>query len=242
MQLPQRRRCVAALVRSAPAFHAVLLFPVLLTWWIGWVATDRLGACHNGFLFVFSLLMWLSVVYQLWSASPWRSTVDFFCLPTGQPVMPPSLALLPYLFYVSKIYELLDTLILVLKRKDIIFLHAWHHCLVIPYTWFWATSNQPWVLGGVFLNTFVHTFMYYYYCVSLFGVKPWWKRYLTKLQIIQFVVGGPCATLYTYYHFFGPGCTEMTTVVATGAFDISLILLFAQFYRSAYLSKNLKQR
>lgn len=46
-------------------------------------------------------------------------------------------------------------MILVLKRKQIIFLHVWHHCLVIPYTWFWATSNQPWVLGGVFLNTFV---------------------------------------------------------------------------------------
>jgi hypothetical protein len=25
--------------------------------------------------------------------------------------------------------------------------------------------------------------MYYYYCVSLFGVRPWWKRHLTKLQV-----------------------------------------------------------
>jgi hypothetical protein len=58
--------------------------------------------------------------------------------------MPPELSLFPYLFYLSKIYELVDTLILVLKRKPIIFLHAYHHCLVIPYTWFWATSNQPW--------------------------------------------------------------------------------------------------
>lgn len=56
-------------------------------------------------------------------------------------------------------------MILVVKQKNISFLHAWHHCLVIPYTWFWATSNQPWVLGGVVLNTFVHTFMYYYYAV-----------------------------------------------------------------------------
>jgi hypothetical protein len=61
--------------------------------------------------------------------------------------------------------QLLDTAILVLKQKNISFLHAWHHCLVIPYTWFWATSNQPWVLGGVAVNTFVHTFMYYYYAV-----------------------------------------------------------------------------
>ena len=61
--------------------------------------------------------------------------------------------------------QLVDTVILVVKRKDVSFLHAWHHSMVIPYTWFWATSNQPWVLGGVVLNTFVHTFMYYYYAV-----------------------------------------------------------------------------
>ena len=95
-------------------------------------------------------------------------------------------------------------------------------------TWYWATSNQPWVLGGVFLNTFVHTFMYrpprptlllysprfqstdvvgfgryYYYCVSLFGVKPWWKKHLTKLQISQFAMGAPCASLYLHYHLLG---------------------------------------
>ena len=94
-------------------------------------------------------------------------------------------------------------------------------------TWYWATSNQPWVLGGVFLNTFVHTFMYrprptfccirrvsnrqmwfgfgryYYYCVSLLGVKPWWKKHLTKLQISQFAMGAPCASLYLYYHLLG---------------------------------------
>ena len=44
-------------------------------------------------------------------------------------------------------------------------MQVWHHALVIPYAWFMATSNQPWTLGGVFINTFVHTFMYYYFCV-----------------------------------------------------------------------------
>ena len=37
----------------------------------------------------------------------------------------------------------------------------------------------------------------------------------------------------------GPGCTEVDTTVATGCFDVSLICLFAQFYRKAY--RNRKQ-
>ena len=72
---------------------------------------------------------------------------------------------------------------------------------------------------------------------SLFGVRPWWKRHLTKLQITQFAVGAPCAVLYLYFHLLGPGCTETFTVIAIGCFDFSLIVLFSNFYRSAYKPK-----
>jgi hypothetical protein len=65
----------------------------------------RLGAVHNGILCIFSLAMWVAVVAGLVLESPWSSPAEFFCLPDGEPVMPPKFALLPYLFYVSKIYE-----------------------------------------------------------------------------------------------------------------------------------------
>ena len=32
----------------------------------------------------------------------------------------------------------------------------------------------------------------------------------------------------------GPGCTEVSTTLATGLFDVSLILLFAHFYSRNY--------
>jgi len=42
-----------------------------------------------------------------------------------------------------------------------------------------------------FLNTFVHTVMYGYYLLAAMGpwIRPylWWKKYLTKIQLIQFV-------------------------------------------------------
>ena len=42
--------------------------------------------------------------------SPWATTVQFFCLPSGEPVMPEYFAIFPYLFYLSKIYEVrIDT-------------------------------------------------------------------------------------------------------------------------------------
>ena len=65
----------------------------------------RLGAAHNGLLFVFSLVMWVGVAGMLVLRSPWASAVQFFCLPGGEPIMPEHFAIFPYLFYLSKIYE-----------------------------------------------------------------------------------------------------------------------------------------
>ena len=64
-----------------------------------------LGAVHNAILGVFSLGMWVGVFYTLGTDSTYSSAIEFFCLPEGTPVMPPRLSLFPYLFYLSKIYE-----------------------------------------------------------------------------------------------------------------------------------------
>ena len=40
------------------------------------------------------------------------------------------------------------------------------------------------------MNSFIHTLMYYYYMVTVLGISPSWKKYLTTMQIIQVGRGG----------------------------------------------------
>ena len=75
------------------------------------------------------------------------------------------------LFIYSKIPELVDTLFLVLQKKDVIFLHWFHHVTVLLYCWH-AFAN--WTASGLWfvaMNFSVHSIMYFYYFLAISGFK-----------------------------------------------------------------------
>ncbi|KAM8714165.1 hypothetical protein ACLKA7_014327 [Drosophila subpalustris] len=105
--------------------------------------------------------------------------------------------MLTFLYFINKIIDLLDTVFFVLRKsyKQITFLHVYHHsAMVCAIYWtvrFYGFGGQFAIVG--LANTFVHTVMYFYYMISAIytGLKQslWWKKYITKIQIIQFVIG-----------------------------------------------------
>ncbi|CAG2171312.1 unnamed protein product, partial [Oppiella nova] len=103
---------------------------------------------------------------------------------------------LAYLFFISKLVDLIETLFFVLRKKhnQISNLHVYHHS-VVPVMTHLAVKVSP--VGGPatlfpLLNTFVHIVMYTYYALSALGPSVqkylWWKRYITQIQLIQFVI------------------------------------------------------
>ncbi|KAF8509806.1 GNS1/SUR4 family-domain-containing protein [Gautieria morchelliformis] len=90
--------------------------------------------------------------------------------------------------YYIKYLELLDTVFLVLKKKPLAFLHVFHHSAtaLLCYTQLNGRTSVSWV--PITLNLTVHVMMYYYYYATAGGRKIWWKKYLTSMQITQFVI------------------------------------------------------
>lgn len=92
-----------------------------------------------------------------------------------------------YVYYLSKYYEFLDTILLLLKAKPASFLHVFHHAFVVVMSWLWVDQVQTLQFGGLLTNTAVHVVMYFYYFLTTLKISPWWKKYITSFQILQFV-------------------------------------------------------
>lgn len=100
-----------------------------------------------------------------------------------------------WLFLLSRLVEWLDTIFFVLRKKDnqVTKLHVFHHSFV-PFICWTYLKYHPGRTVAFFplVNTFVHSIMYTYYFLATFGpqMQPylWWKKYLTSLQIAQFVL------------------------------------------------------
>ena len=140
-----------------------------------------------------------------------------------------------FLYWISKIFELMDTVFMVLRHNlhQMSFLHIFHHSsmiLLADYTY----SVSPWKPMSVviFLNSFVHICMYSYYAVSVVKrVDSSWKKLITHIQLTQFVIGLFFAIPGYIYHGF---------CLYSILYPVSMILLFGNFYYNAFIKKSRK--
>merc|ERR1711998_454698 len=98
-------------------------------------------------------------------------------------------------FIASKLFEVIDTMFLLIRKSEVILLHWYHHATVMLYCWH-AYSVRSGFAGLWFavMNYFVHSVMYFYYAMTQYSkttrlmVKPF-DIVITSLQIFQMVMG-----------------------------------------------------
>eukprot|EP01115_Flamella_aegyptia_P004240 TRINITY_DN18574_c0_g1_i1.p1 TRINITY_DN18574_c0_g1~~TRINITY_DN18574_c0_g1_i1.p1 ORF type:complete len:257 (+),score=41.46 TRINITY_DN18574_c0_g1_i1:28-798(+) len=203
---------------------------------------------HNLFLCVASLVMLLGVVYEMFfimkEANSFSDLANTLLCDPNRRIAIGGQVVWFQLFYYSKYYEFLDTVIILLKQRPLIFLHVYHHFITAVLTFVMLDNEVPVQWIAITANASVHVPMYFYYAMSVIGYSPWWKKYMTVFQIIQFIVDISANSVGFYYHY-------TTNYSCSGSIEswwfgqavlVSFLLLFINFYSKTYTSQKQKSQ
>ncbi|KAH9827411.1 putative fatty acid elongation protein 4, partial [Teratosphaeria destructans] len=113
------------------------------------------------------------------------------------------LAFWGWIFYLSKFYEVVDTLIILAKGKRSATLQTYHHAGAMICMWAGIRYMSPPIWMFVFINSGIHGLMYIYFSLSALGyrVSPVLKRTLTSMQIAQFLFGASYAAAHLFIQY-----------------------------------------
>jgi elongation of very long chain fatty acids protein 4 len=153
-----------------------------------------------------------------------------------------------WIFYVSKVLEFVDTVIMALKKnnRQISFLHVYHHTSIFFIWWiicYYAPGGESYFSAA--LNSFIHVLMYGYYFWSTMapkleeGKRPrpshpaYWKEWITRSQMFQFCVMMIQAISDLWITV--PKSYPRFCVWILFYYMMTMLALFGQFYVQMYL-------
>jgi elongation of very long chain fatty acids protein 6 len=144
------------------------------------------------------------------------------------------------IFAFSKIPELMDTVFLVIQKKDIIFLHWYHHATVMLYCWHGYSQKIATGLWFASMNFSVHSIMYLYYFLGAIGARSLIRPIaplITSLQLLQMVVGMAVTVASFVWSLDGEGCHVDAANSRLGLIMYtSYFILFAALFKKLYLT------
>ncbi|KAJ5759395.1 hypothetical protein N7520_006551 [Penicillium odoratum] len=189
---------------------------------------------------------------------------EFFHRPSSSRLWSQGYAYFGWLFYLSKLYEVVDTFIILMKGKRSSMLQMYHHTGVILCVWAAVRFISPAGIIPMVLNAGVHTMMYTYFVWTSLDlpVSKFVKQTLTTLQISQFLFVWLFGWAYMFVEFDTPvqrsthhdgiipyehhqvertKCLQNNhqafTVWLTALYLVPLIYLFVSFFNRSYLRK-----
>ncbi|CAN8065645.1 unnamed protein product [Agarophyton chilense] len=150
---------------------------------------------------------------------------------------------LGFLFYISKYVELIDTYLLIIKRRPPSFLQVYHHALTIYCAYWLQLSHTSVTFLFVSLNASVHAVMYAYYALATLSIRFPLKNLITLMQMVQFVIGVLLASpMFFLQNGRCASPSQKFALLAIILHAVYLLFLFAKFYIQTYNTKPSKSK
>ncbi|NXR94140.1 ELOV6 protein, partial [Hypocryptadius cinnamomeus] len=149
-----------------------------------------------------------------------------------------------YLFALSKLVEMGDTMFIVLRKKKLIFLHWYHHIFTTILCWYGYKMMAAGVGWNTALNFSVHVVMYLYYALAAMGIRVPHSitRLITASQIVQ-IIGFVIMNIFIFFWKDDKLCQiTWPLFLLSSSFYTILFALFFNFFVKTYLSSTQKSK
>jgi len=216
------------------------------------IPLQKLQVAHNAIMFLYSLLSTIAMAFCVFSNTPYKTFNEMIC--DGENSLFSGFnSWVLFTFLLSKMWEFIDTVFLVLGKHRLRFLHVYHHVITLPLSWILYIDNSANGTICAWANMFVHTPMYYYYTIAALGGTVWWKKYITQIQITQFVfciflmiydyiLLRPLDSKYCLKHKSYPYNSILWSAIIYLTFLILFIKLYIDVYKSRKKAKSSEQQ
>jgi len=151
------------------------------------------------------------------------------------------------MFTWSKVFELVDTVFIVLRKQKLIFLHWYHHIVTMMFCFYLFSSG---VHGPVrwftTMNFAIHTVMYGYYSIKafqLFRVPSIVSQVITTSQILQMIMGFVISVILMIMQVTHPGKCDypLDSNILGLIIYTSFLVLFVNFFIQTYIKGGAKR-
>ncbi|NXO62164.1 ELOV6 protein, partial [Phainopepla nitens] len=149
-----------------------------------------------------------------------------------------------YLFAVSKLVEMGDTLFIVLRKKQLTILHWYHHFLTMILAWYGYNIMSVGMGWNAALNLCIHTVMYCYYSVTAMGLRV--PRSITMIITASQIVQMSAFVILSIFVFLWKDdklcqASWRILLLSMGLYT-TLFALFCNFFMKTYLSSTRKSK
>lgn len=148
-----------------------------------------------------------------------------------------------WMFTLSKVPELGDTVFIVLRKQPLMFLHWYHHVTVLIYSWYSYPDYIATARWFISMNYCVHSIMYSYYALKSLKVPvpKWVSMSITVAQLAQMIMGSIVNLWAFYMKQNGYEChPPYDNIKLSLLMYTSYFVLFAHFFKRAYFRPHRK--
>ncbi|XP_067131968.1 very long chain fatty acid elongase 6-like [Centruroides vittatus] len=153
-------------------------------------------------------------------------------------VQTPQLIFWGTFFLFSKVWELGDTVLIVLRKRNLMFLHWYHHVVTLIAMWYatYKEASFGFLLG--YTNVFVHSFMYSYFALKSIDMKipVKYAMFITAIQTLQMLFGVLVSFWIYWLHLNNYEChTPKESLEIFFVVYLSYLFLFSYLFYNSYI-------